>query len=75
RVGAVSAASPRRAGAAAAAAATGWTAAPMTAGPLLSVAAGCVLVPAVFVLTGLAVRAPEVVHLLALTRQRFRHGR
>ncbi|MGW0564468.1 murein biosynthesis integral membrane protein MurJ [Streptomyces sp. NPDC003016] len=75
RVRAVSASFARLAVAAAAAAATGWTVAPMTAGPLPSVAAGCVLVPAVFVLTGLAVRAPEVVHLLALTRQRFRHGR
>ncbi len=75
RVRAVSASFARLGVAAAAAAATGWTVAPMTAGPLLSVAAGCVLVPAVFVLTGLAVRAPEVVHLLALTRQRFRHGR
>ncbi len=75
RVRTVSVSFARLTVAAAAAAATGWTVAPMTAGPLLSVAAGCVLVPAVFVLTGLAVRAPEVVHLLALTRQRFRHGR
>ncbi|GAA2920447.1 murein biosynthesis integral membrane protein MurJ [Streptomyces enissocaesilis] len=75
RVRAVSASFARLAVAGHAAAATGWTVAPMAAGPLPSVAAGCVLVPAVFVLTGLAVRAPEVVHLLALTRQRFRHGR
>ncbi|GGX24178.1 lipid II flippase MurJ [Streptomyces chryseus] len=76
RVRTVAAALARLAAAAAAAAAAGWAAAPVTpGGPLLGVAAGCVLVPAVFVLCGLAVRAPEVVHLLALTRQRFRHGR
>lgn len=76
RVRTVAASLARLAAAAAAAAAAGWAAAPLTpGGPLLGVAAGCVLVPAVFVLCGLAVRAPEVVHLLALTRQRFRHGR
>ncbi|MGX1883366.1 lipid II flippase MurJ [Streptomyces sp. NPDC055287] len=75
RVRAVAASLARLTTAAGAAGAAGWVAAPMIAGPALSVAAGCVLVPAVFVLTGLAVRAPEVVHLLALTRQRFRHGR
>ncbi|MGW7054140.1 lipid II flippase MurJ [Streptomyces sp. NPDC054887] len=76
RVRTVAAALARLTVAAAAAAAAGWAAAPVTpGGPLLSVAAGCVLVPAVFVLSGLAVRAPEVVHLLALTQQRFRHGR
>ncbi|MFD5098981.1 lipid II flippase MurJ [Streptomyces albidochromogenes] len=76
RVRTVAASLARLAAAAAAAAAAGWAAAPVTpGGPLLGVAAGCVLVPAVFVLCGLAVRAPEVVHLLALTRQRFRHGR
>ncbi|WP_433543830.1 lipid II flippase MurJ (plasmid) [Streptomyces sp. CA-294286] len=61
--------------AAAAAATAGWAAAPLPAGPLLSLCAGCVLVPVTFVLTGLAVRAPEVLHLLALTRQRFCHDR
>ncbi|GAA1527754.1 lipid II flippase MurJ [Streptomyces albidochromogenes] len=76
RVRTVAASLARLAAAAAAAAAAGCAAAPLTpGGPLLGVAAGCVLVPAVFVLCGLAVRAPEVVHLLALTRQRFRHGR
>ncbi|MFE0425083.1 lipid II flippase MurJ [Streptomyces sp. NPDC058953] len=40
-------------------------------GALPSLAVGCLLVPAVFTATGLAVRAPEVVHLLALTRQRI----
>lgn len=74
RVGATTASLGRLTIAAAAAAAAGWAAAPSTPDPLLSVAAGCLLVPATFVLTGLAVRAPEVVHLLALTRQRFRHG-
>ncbi|MEN8651264.1 lipid II flippase MurJ [Streptomyces sp. 21So2-11] len=53
----------------------GWAAGPLVADPLLSVAVGCPLVLSAFVLTGLAVRAPEIVHLLALTRQRFSHGR
>jgi putative peptidoglycan lipid II flippase len=61
--------------AAAAAAAAGWAAAPLWQSPLLSLCTGCVLVPGTFVLAGLAVRAPEVVHLLALTRQRFFHDR
>lgn len=59
--------------AAAAAAAAGWAAGPLLESPLLSLCAGCVLVPVTFVLAGLAVRAPEVVHLLTLTRQRFSH--
>ncbi|MFE2018957.1 lipid II flippase MurJ [Streptomyces sp. NPDC059499] len=65
----------RPAAAAAVAGAAGWAAAPAIGHPALSLAAGCVLVPAAFLLTGLALRAPEVVHLLALTRQRFLHGR
>jgi putative peptidoglycan lipid II flippase len=65
-----------RLGCAAAVAATaGLLAAPLVPGPLLSVAVGCLLVPAVFLLTALAARAPEAVQLLALTRQRFRHVR
>ncbi len=75
RVRAVIASLARLAAAAAAAGAAGWLAAPLIAAPAASVAAGCVLVPTAFVLCGLAVRAPEVVHLLALIRQRFRHGR
>ncbi|MGR8008719.1 lipid II flippase MurJ [Streptomyces hypolithicus] len=75
QVRAVSATLARLAAAAAAAAAAGWTAGPAIADPFLSLAVGCALVPTTFVLTGLAVRAPEVVHLLALTRQRFKHGR
>ncbi|WP_434094574.1 lipid II flippase MurJ [Streptomyces jumonjinensis] len=61
--------------AAAAAALAGRLAAPLIADALLSLVLGALLVPAVFTLTGLAVRAPEVVHLLALTRQRIRHVR
>ncbi|MFE6185613.1 lipid II flippase MurJ [Streptomyces sp. NPDC056465] len=38
-------------------------------------AAGCLVVPTAFLLTGLALRAPEAVHLLALIRRRFPHGR
>ncbi|MFD9543924.1 lipid II flippase MurJ [Streptomyces sp. NPDC060022] len=75
RVGAVAVSLGRPAAAAAVAGAAGWAAAPAIGHPALSLAAGCVLVPAAFLLTGLALRAPEVVHLLALTRQRFLHGR
>ncbi|MGW2282171.1 murein biosynthesis integral membrane protein MurJ [Streptomyces sp. NPDC001770] len=59
---------------AAVAAAAGWGSAGVVAGPLLGLAAGCVLVPSVFLLTGRVCRVPEVVHLLTLTRQRFIHG-
>ncbi len=61
--------------AAAVAAAAGLLAGPLVPDPLLSAAIGALLVPAVFLLTGLAVRAPEVLHLLTLTRQRIRHVR
>ncbi|MFI1398410.1 lipid II flippase MurJ [Streptomyces sp. NPDC020681] len=74
-VRAISAALGRLALAATAAGTAGWLAAPLVADPLLSAATGCLLVPAVFTVTGLAVRAPEVVHLLALIRQRIRHDR
>ncbi|MFD9500147.1 lipid II flippase MurJ [Streptomyces sp. NPDC060035] len=75
RVLAVAVSLGRPAAAAAVAGATGWVTAPAIAHPALSLAAGCVLVPTAFLLTGLALRAPEAVHLLALTRQRFLHGR
>ncbi|MFI8811974.1 MULTISPECIES: lipid II flippase MurJ [unclassified Streptomyces] len=75
RVRTVAASLARLAGAAAVAGAAGWAAAPAVSGPVLSLATGCVLVPAVFLLAGLAFRAPEVVHLLALIRERFFHGR
>ncbi|MCX4679580.1 virulence factor MviN [Streptomyces sp. NBC_01433] len=75
RVRTVAASLARLAGAAAVAGAAGWAAAPAVTGPVLSLATGCVLVPAVFLLAGLAFRAPEVVHLLALIRERFFHGR
>lgn len=65
----------RLAGAALAAGAAGWAAAPMIANPVLSLAAGCLLVPAVFFLTGLALRSPDVASLLALIRRRFLDGR
>ncbi|MFJ9687870.1 murein biosynthesis integral membrane protein MurJ [Streptomyces bacillaris] len=65
----------RLAGAALVAGAAGWAAAPVLPDPVLSLAAGCVLVPAVFFLTGLALRSPEVVSLLALIRRRFTDGR
>jgi len=65
----------RLAGAALVAGAAGWAAAPLLPGAVLSLAAGCVLVPASFFLTGLALRSPEVVSLLALIRRRFTDGR
>ncbi|MET8658894.1 murein biosynthesis integral membrane protein MurJ [Streptomyces griseus] len=65
----------RLAGASLAAGAAGWACAPLVPEPVLSLAVGCLLVPAVFFLTGLALRSPEVVSLLALTRRRFLDGR
>jgi putative peptidoglycan lipid II flippase len=59
--------------AAAAATAAGLLAAPLTGGPLRSLAAGCLLLPAVFLLTARALRAPEAVHLLGLARRRLLH--
>lgn len=61
--------------AAAVAAAAGRLATDLAPGPVSGLAAGCLLVPLAFLLTGLALRAPEAVHLLALIRQRFPHGR
>ncbi|MYX75959.1 virulence factor MviN, partial [Streptomyces sp. SID3915] len=59
-----------------AAGAAGRLAAPLVPGPaVLSLAAGCLLVPTVFYLTARALGAPEAVHLPALVRQRFTHGR
>lgn len=65
----------RLTGASLAAGTAGWACAPLVPDPVLSLAAGCLLVPAVFFLTGLALRSPEVVSLLALTRRRFLDGR
>ncbi|MFJ9624087.1 murein biosynthesis integral membrane protein MurJ [Streptomyces sp. NPDC101181] len=65
----------RLGGAALVAGAVGWAAAPLVPDPVLSLAAGCLLVPAVFFLTGLALRSPDVASLLALIRRRFPHGR
>ncbi|WP_435877885.1 murein biosynthesis integral membrane protein MurJ [Streptomyces kurssanovii] len=59
--------------AAAAATAAGLFAAPLTGGPLRSLAVGCLLLPAVFLLTARALRAPEAVHLLGLARRRLLH--
>ncbi|WP_328537620.1 murein biosynthesis integral membrane protein MurJ [Streptomyces sp. NBC_00344] len=59
--------------AAAAACAAGRFAAPMVPGALLSLVLGCLLVPGVFALSALALRAPEVAGLLDLFKQRFRH--
>lgn len=66
----------RPAGAAAVAAVAGRLAADLVPGPApAGLAAGCLAVPLAFLLTGLALRAPEAVHLLALVRRRFPHGR
>ncbi|MEU0134629.1 lipid II flippase MurJ [Streptomyces sp. NPDC006296] len=65
----------RPAAAAAVAAAAGRLAAEQAPGPVTGLAAGCLVVPLAFLLTGLALRAPEAVHLLALVRRRFPHGR
>ncbi|MEU0098711.1 lipid II flippase MurJ [Streptomyces sp. NPDC006267] len=65
----------RLAGASLAAGAAGWACAPLVPGPVPSLAAGCLLVPSVFFLTGLALRSPEVANLLALIRRRFLDGR
>ncbi|MEV7613895.1 lipid II flippase MurJ [Streptomyces sp. NPDC089799] len=64
--------------AAAAACATGWLAGPMIPDPLLSAALGCLLIPAMFAATGMAIRALEVTALPAQIAQltsRFRHVR
>ncbi|MGW4255466.1 murein biosynthesis integral membrane protein MurJ [Streptomyces californicus] len=65
----------RLAGASLAAGAAGWACAPLVPDPVLSLAAGCLLVPAVFLLTGLALRSPELTSLLVPIRRRFFDGR
>lgn len=65
----------RLSAAAVAACAAGTLLAPLVPGALPSLAAGCLLVPGVFAAAALALRAPEVVGLLDLTKQRFRHVR
>ncbi|MCY0927334.1 virulence factor MviN [Streptomyces sp. H27-H1] len=72
--------------AAVAACATGWIAGPMIPDPLVSAALGCLLVPAMFGATGMAIRALEVIalpgqlaqltaHLTSQLTQRFRNVR
>ncbi|MFJ6935532.1 murein biosynthesis integral membrane protein MurJ [Streptomyces sp. NPDC101132] len=61
--------------AAAAACFTGWLAGPMIPNPLLSAALGCLLVPAMFIAAGMAIRALDVNALPATITQRFRHVR
>ncbi|MGW1819044.1 lipid II flippase MurJ [Streptomyces sp. NPDC002125] len=75
RAGSVALSLARPAAAAAVAALAGWTAVGPVPGALPGLAAGCAVVPLAFLLTALALRAPEAVHLLALIRQRFTHGR
>ncbi|MGW0365259.1 murein biosynthesis integral membrane protein MurJ [Streptomyces sp. NPDC002990] len=68
----------RLAVAAAAACATGWIAGPMVPDPMLSAALGCLLVPAMFGATGMAIRALEVTALpaqISELTQRFRNAR
>ncbi|WP_327384850.1 lipid II flippase MurJ [Streptomyces sp. NBC_01207] len=64
--------------AAVAAAATGWIAGPKIPDPMLSAALGCLLVPAMFGATGMAIRALEVTALpgqISQLTQRFRNVR
>ncbi|MFF5724336.1 lipid II flippase MurJ [[Kitasatospora] papulosa] len=75
RPGAVALSLARPVAAAAVAAAAGRLATDLVPGPVTGLAAGCLVVPLTFLLTGLVLRAPEAVHLLALIRQRFPHGR
>ncbi|WP_432102548.1 lipid II flippase MurJ [Streptomyces sp. bgisy091] len=75
RAGAVALSLARPVAAAAVAATAGRLAADLAPGPVTGLAAGCALVPAAFLLTALALRAPEALHLMALVRQRFPHGR
>ncbi|WP_405944190.1 virulence factor MviN [Streptomyces sp. NBC_00144] len=65
----------RLSAAAVAACAVGLFAAPLIPGAVASLAAGCLLVPGVFAAAALALRAPEIVGLLDLTKRRFRHVR
>ncbi|MFF1561044.1 murein biosynthesis integral membrane protein MurJ, partial [Streptomyces sp. NPDC058279] len=72
----------RLAVAAFAACGTGWIAGPMIPDPLLSAALGCLLVPAMFGATGMAMRALEITalpeqisQLTSQLTQRFRHAR
>ncbi|MER5551839.1 lipid II flippase MurJ [Streptomyces sp. NPDC002793] len=75
RAGAVALSLARPAAAAAVAAAVGRLATDLAPGPVAGLAAGCLLVPTAFLLAGIVFRAPEALHLLALIRQRFPHGR
>ncbi|MEU1127749.1 lipid II flippase MurJ [Streptomyces sp. NPDC005899] len=75
RAGAVALSLLRPALAAAVAGLAGSLTASSVPGPLPALAAGCLVVPASFLLTCLALGAPEALHLLALVRQRFPHGR
>ncbi|MFE4449399.1 lipid II flippase MurJ [Streptomyces sp. NPDC056796] len=74
RPGAVALSLARPVAAAAVAAAAGRAATDLVPGPSAGLAAGCLLVPLAFLLTGLALRAPEPLHLLALIRRRFPRG-
>ncbi|MER6913693.1 lipid II flippase MurJ [Streptomyces sp. NPDC000594] len=65
----------RLAAATTAGAAAGLLVAPLTGAALPGLVLGTAAVTAAFAATGHAVRAPEVVHLLALARRRFRHVR
>ncbi|WTB24252.1 virulence factor MviN [Streptomyces virginiae] len=68
----------RLAVAAVAAGATGWIAGPMIPDPMVSAALGCLLVPAMFGATGMAIRALEVTALpgqISQLTQRFRNVR
>ncbi|MEU3464174.1 lipid II flippase MurJ [Streptomyces sp. NPDC006733] len=71
----VAAALGRLAVAAAAACAAGWVTARLLPGPLPSLAACCLVVPAVATATAAAVRVPEIPHLLATVKRKLPHAR
>nr|WP_234326697.1 lipid II flippase MurJ [Streptomyces sp. NRRL S-337] len=75
RVRRIAAGLGRLAVAAAAAVAVGGPLAALPADPLLGAAAGALLVPAVFAGTALAVRAPEVRHLLVVVKGKLADAR
>nr|WP_310724848.1 lipid II flippase MurJ [Streptomyces sp. N2A] len=75
RVRRIAAGLGRLALAAAAAVAVGGPLAALPADPLLGAAAGALLVPAVFAGTALAVRAPEVRHLLVVVKGKLADAR
>ncbi|MGW0735690.1 murein biosynthesis integral membrane protein MurJ [Streptomyces sp. NPDC002851] len=61
--------------AAAVSASAGWFLGPYVPDPLLSLALGCLVVPALFAASAAALRAPEVTDFVDLLRRKARHAR